>query len=474
MRISRDERQNQSLTKWIDSGNRGTIEAATAYGKTRVAVNAVNLLRRNDRSRIAVVVVPTLQLKDQWESILREANQLDHTKVHVINSAIKLKVIRCSLLILDEIHRYGAETFSKVFDVIRYSFVLGLTATIKRLDGKHSLLMQKCPIVDTVTIQECRRNGWVSEFTEYNLGIELSEEEKEAYDSLKRQFQAMFDKFKNDFELMKNCSFSAKPIYNEETRTVSVPTVVRLAISYGFRGNPPLVAYRIMKANEDRPRGHKVSVWGNDNHPFHPETLHGFACNGMRLMRVMKEFVQKAPSKVEAALRLIEAFHCKTITFGERVETAEAIKEHLGDSCVVYHSQVKAQMVNGSKVAGAKLKRDAVLKIKTDPSTLVIATAKALDQGFDYPGAELGLILSRTSSPTQRIQRIGRIARKHTFEDGREKTGVVVNIYLKDTKDFNWLMASQKGQRGLGIYWVDSVDEILDAEVETELVGENI
>jgi superfamily II DNA or RNA helicase len=190
-------------------------------------------------------------------------------------------------------------------------------------------------------------------------------------------------------------------------------------------------------------------------------------------MRMMKEFVHKAPSKVRAALKLIEAFDCKTITFAELVETAESIKEHLGDCCVVYHSQVKARVINGRKVAGAKLKRDALEKIKTDPATKVIATAKALDQGFDYPGAELGIIISRTSNPTQRVQRIGRIARKHTFEDGRVKKGVIVNIYLKGTKDYNWLMSCQKGSRGVGIYLVDSVEEIIEAEVETELVGEN-
>lgn len=473
MVISRDQRQALSLQRWENATHKGTVEAATAYGKTRIAINAVNLLRRTDRTRTVVVVVPTLQLKEQWESILREASHLEHTDVVVINSLIKRRNVKCSMLILDEIHRYAAETFSKVFDVVQYSFVLGLTATLRRIDGKHALLVEKAPIVDTVTVQECRRNGWIADFREYNLGITLDTADREAYNAMRENFHAMFSKFNHDFTMMRDCSFGIKPyaVEVEGRQEVWAPKVVTLAKRLGWRGNSPVEAFRIMTDNVNRPRGQKISVWGNDQHQFSPVKLNGFAIYGMTLMRNMKEFVHKVPSKVRVALELIERFNCKTITFGELVETAEALKEILGDRCVVYHSKVTAKVVNGRKISGAQLKRDALTEIKDNPEVKVIATAKALDQGFDYPGAEMGIIVSRTSNPTQQIQRIGRVARKHTFEDGRIKKGLIINLYVKDTNDEKWLKSAQKGTKGIGIYWVDSVEEVVEAELESESVG---
>ena len=47
---------------------------------------------------------------------------------------------------------------------------------------------------------------------------------------------------------------------------------------------------------------------------------------------------------------------------------------------------------------------------KGDINILVIC--KVLDEGFDLPKIDTGIILSTTSSIRQRIQRIGRISRK--------------------------------------------------------------
>src|SRR5690606_1717953 len=92
----------------------------------------------------------------------------------------------------------------------------------------------------------------------------------------------------------------------------------------------------------------------------------------------------------------------------------------------------------------------------------VICTAKVREQGFDLPEVECGVILSRTSSRTQYIQGRGRIVRKHTIEDGSEKEAVIINIYVKDTKDYNWLNKSQRADAC--IIWVDTVEQILENE----------
>jgi len=460
--MTRDERQEQCVQKWIRANHHATIEAFTGFGKTRIAMKIINLLRRNDRTRKVVIIVPTIHLKEQWESLLIENKQQQHTEVLVINSLILRKNVQCSLLILDEIHRYAAETFSLVFQIITYQFILGLTATLKRLDGKHSLLEKHAPICDVISKREATLNGWVSKIREYNLGIEMSATEREEYGSLKRQFQAMFDKFENDFELMKNCSFGAKPGFHQPTARYYEPTVVKYAKRMGWRGNDAVTAFSNYMQNQTRARGTKISVWGGDmNHPFHPDKLNGFAVNGMRLMRKMKEFVYHLESKVQIGYELITQLPYKIITFGEVVATAERLHEMLGDSAVIYHSKMKAKVVNGRKISGAQLKRDSIVSIKSN-KVRIILTAKALDEGADFPDLECGIMFSRTSSDTKHTQRTGRVARSFTYEDGRLKVAVIINLYIKDTKDYNWLIKAQR--RDASVIWVESVVEILEAE----------
>ena len=59
-----------------------------------------------------------------------------------------------------ECHRVPADTFSHVFQTIKYKLILSLTATLERLDGKHELIEKYCPVVDEVTLEEARLHGW--------------------------------------------------------------------------------------------------------------------------------------------------------------------------------------------------------------------------------------------------------------------------------------------------------------------------
>ena len=40
--MTRDERQEIARVKWIKNKCKGTIEACTGFGKTRVAINCIN------------------------------------------------------------------------------------------------------------------------------------------------------------------------------------------------------------------------------------------------------------------------------------------------------------------------------------------------------------------------------------------------------------------------------------------------
>jgi len=500
--MDRDARQKLSQDKWISRGSRGTVEAATSYGKTRVAMNVIRALRRNDVSRTVIIVVPTIVLKSQWEKQLIEQNLNENTEVYVINSLIKLDEAVCKLLILDEIHRYAATTFSKVFDTAKYAFVLGLTATLKRLDSKHTILQKYAPIIDKISMAYCRANGYVSQYKEYNLGLNLSQNDLIYYQDKSRELGSMMDKFDNDFQLMLKCSYSNKPQYSSATGQWFAPYTVTHAQMLGWNGNNIAQARQILLENASKPRGQKQNVWGGDtNSYFHPDKLHGFAVYGMRLTRELKDFVDKHPLKIATAIELINRTNLETITFGENIEVIEEMKPILGNKAVVYHSKVQSSVEeievtktykqqktalnyvannpewnyigeeNGihtistmkeKAISSKRLKEEAISKIMEDDTVKVMLTARALDQGFDYPGAELGIIMSRTSSPTTQTQRIGRVVRKFTYNDGSEKIGLVVNLYLKDTKDFRKLRAAQRNS--VGVIEAHSIDDILTRE----------
>jgi superfamily II DNA or RNA helicase len=448
----RSLRQIQGVEKWVGNRACGTLEWATGVGKTRAGLIAIKLARRTNPNRKIIIVVPRIPLKLQWEKILTAQCLQENTEVWVINSLIKKSVIDCDFLILDEIHRYAAKTFAKVFNVIRMpeKFILGLTATLKRTDGKHAILKTHAPIVDTISMIEALRKGYVSAYREYNLGVEMTEEAYAEYRSLAENYGYFSGKFGGDFDLIKECCKAVTPklVGNQYYE----PKAVQYARSLGWTGHSAYTAYHINMENQGLPRRAQRSVWGNDDHPYAPKKLFIWALQSLRYIRKIREFTCGYFAKTDVAEQIIRAFNTKTITFGEIIAPAEDLKRRLGDSAVMYHSKMSA-----------KAKKEALKSMEENPAISTILTARSLDEGADLPEVVLGLELSRSSSETQYIQRLGRVIRKFLYDDGRLKVAIFVHIYLIDTKDYQWLMKSQKPTRGTQ-RWIKSVEELLRAE----------
>ena len=199
--MTRDERQEICRVKWIKSKCRGTIEACTGFGKSRCAINCINTILSKYPNKRILIVVPTTGLKEQWERHVDNYSLTFNCEVQVINTVIKHKW-KCDLLIIDEIHRAVADQLSQVFECVKYNLILGLTATIERLDGKEILLKKYCPVCDSVTLVEAQVNGWVSNFTEYMVMLEVHDIEQ--YKTLNKEFQQHFDFFGSVVPLYSN------------------------------------------------------------------------------------------------------------------------------------------------------------------------------------------------------------------------------------------------------------------------------
>ena len=452
---TKDKRQDLFIDKFLAAKGKGTLEAATAFGKTRVALRLTQYLRRDKKDREVHIVVPHASLQSQWEGLLKEWKIEEHTTVYIINTYVKTKR-KCTLLILDEIHRCAATTFSRVFEICEYTFILGLTAMLKRLDRRQTIVSRYCPIIDRITLAEARANGWVAPYQEFNLAITMTPGAMELYKIEEEKYDHALGVFQWDFGLLQRCAQSYKPTKIRVGYQGSA--CEKLARSYGWIGRSPEAAHQAMLRREK-------NFWGGDPlHPYHPERLMITAINGLRGMRKLKSIIYEYPGKIDAAVELINLFpDKKCITFAELISTADQLHERVEKS-VVYHSSMTVIDETG-KSLNKKKGKEYVINQVNKGSIWRIFTARALDEGSDFPEISLGIRLSGTSSATQQIQRRGRIIRKHGT-----KESIMINLYLKKTKEEQWLSRSQ-GYEG-DIIWVDSITELLEniKEDETRII----
>ncbi len=110
--LSRTERQQQGIKKWVDSGGRGTLVYPTGLGKTWTAVQAIQLLLKRAPDSFIEIVVPTEHLKKQWMEDYIIKYSLDNcVSVEIINTVVT-KQITCDLLVLDNWHLSRLNSFN--------------------------------------------------------------------------------------------------------------------------------------------------------------------------------------------------------------------------------------------------------------------------------------------------------------------------------------------------------------------------
>jgi superfamily II DNA or RNA helicase len=153
-----------------------------------------------------------------------------------------------------------------VFTLVTYKLILCLTGTLERLDGKEEIIKAFAPVVDTVTLKECK----------VLLEVDLTE-----YNKLNSKFLNHFAFFNYDFGLAMSCL--------------------------------------------DRRTGQASNYANLLKCEYKEVMLH--ASQFSKAMRDRKDFVWKHPKKVEIANLIIEnRLDKKIITFSQTKETASAIK----------------------------------------------------------------------------------------------------------------------------------------------------
>lgn len=248
---------------------------------------AISLLLKQNPDAYIIISVPTQYLKDQWIAELEKYSLINNCDVIIVNTIVKHTYV-VDLLVIDEIHATASDMFQKIFTTVKYKMILGLTATLERLDGKEIIIKKYAPVCDTITLNEATQNGWVSPAKHYLvlLNVDLKE-----YKELDRKFNSYFAFFGFDF----SCAMSALQDWK----------------------------YRNQFAKQI----------GSD-----PKTVLQMSAQWMKALHARKAFIENHPKKIEICRQILDARKdTKCITFCPTIKFAEAIKRG-----IVLHSGKKA------------------------------------------------------------------------------------------------------------------------------------
>ncbi len=141
-------------------------------------------------------------------------------------------------------------------------------------------------------------------------------------------------------------------------------------------------------------------------------------------------------NRILLALRIIAANRGKrALVFHEDIEACEAIAHVLqahGVPAGIYHSRL-----------GLKMRAEMLSQYRKG-ALQVLVTCRALDEGFNVPETELGIIAASTATRRQRIQRLGRILRPAVG-----KKGAVVYTLVATGPEINRLKDEESQLEGI-------------------------
>lgn len=393
--------QERALRAWRDSGARGVVEAVTGAGKTRLALQAI--IDALCHGQKVVVIVPTVELVRQWHRELATHVQpsLDRPAtvetlgaghagslrsgdllVATASSAARWQMLEDgasgALLVADECHHYGAETWSRALEV-GFGSRLGLTATYERSDDGVAEWLDPYfgGLCYKLGYREALADGVIAPFRIAFVGVEFASE-------------AEFD------------------------------------------------AYQEASARASRYRRRLVAEWGLTPEPFglfmrevqqlrNADVAEGSRLAGFYLGAFTKrrQVMAESLSKLDRLAHLAPAVDAadRTIVFAQTVVAAEAAVaalEGLGHPGAAIESLMTDEE-----------RRETFDQFERGDLS-VVAAPKLLDEGIDVPAADLAFLLATSRSRRQLIQRMGRVIRRKS--DGRPAR-VVVMYLARTTED---------------------------------------
>jgi superfamily II DNA or RNA helicase len=375
--------QAAALAAW-STGCRGVVEAVTGTGKTRLAMAAIRSVI--DAGGRSLVLVPTLELQEQWARELRallpgvsigrlgggHADDLFATQVVVStpHSAAAVPVDlppgTVGLLVADEAHRYGAPTWGAALSE-EFAMRLALTATYERGDEGVAEVLEPYfgDVVYRYRYDRAVADGTIAPFRIALAAVALTDQEGEAHAA---------------------ADVRVRQLHRELVHGLGMPREPRALFA--------AVAAVVAGADGAGGDGRQVR-----------------ACREYLVrVRERREVAASAVGKLEVCRSVAPALVAKrTLVFTDTVEQADEAVAALRSG------GLPAETVHGGLTDEKRRIRLAQFRNGSIPA---LVAPRVLDEGVDVPDADVALVLAAFRTRRHLIQRLGRVLRLKP--DGRE------------------------------------------------------
>ncbi|WP_136689171.1 DUF5797 family protein [Halorhabdus amylolytica] len=462
--------QRQGLKAWLEAGRKGTLEMATATGKTVAGIAAIANLcgvlpnhqfdewagARTEDASIAVIAHSNAILS-QWEREIRDllglnvagadtSGQPDDlsfstgtVEFHTIHSLQPRyggpPDKKYDLVICDEAHHYSNTSdggFGAALNALKTDALLGLSATLGRAGGTKRKELEELlgDVVYSYSVEDAQEDGIIPgfEWTVHPTPLEATEA-----DEWEQKTNRITDLFK-------------QVRYSDHSTTLLKSLDV------------PFIEFEDLG---DFIRAHKAAQIERDEVPDSWEDLHA-AIMSRNMIR------HRSRPKLDAAIDLAEEYltvdgdGIKIVMFTMNIDMVDEIQAALSQICddvYAVHSQVATSNAKKDRIVRRRIDKFK----KTDNGVLI--APKLLDEGIDVPDAEVGINVAGTKTELQLIQRMGRILRRHADQKPHFHHYVAVpeeetHLDGVDAKEF----AKQ-------LYWVRELGERIGQQPTFESAG---
>lgn len=383
--------QQRALEKWTEAGMRGCIVLPTGAGKTMVGIKAIEKI-----NAASLVVVPTLDLVDQWTDALSSSfggmikvgnlgggkADIQPVTVATYDSAYMQATHlgnKFLLVIFDEVHHLAAPGYRYIAEQMAAPYRLGLTATIEREDDLHKDLPRLVGgVVFQASATELANKKHLAAFQIEQRHVKMSPLEQREY---QENINAYHDGLRN---LGINMNHS-----NAFKRLIMMSAKNKIA-------REALIA-----------RNRATNI----------------AFNSSAKIEELREI-------------LAENKGLKTIIFTQHNSIVYDIADRFLIPCITHKT-------------GAEERRDILAGFR-EGRYMAVVTSKVLDEGVDVPDAELGIVLSGTGSGREFIQRLGRLLRP---KKGEKKVRLI-EIISSDTRE-----AGTSAKRNRAMTYMSTMEE---------------
>ena len=346
--------QQDALDVWRGADCRGVIELPTGSGKTVVAVAAIAA-----RSAPTLVVVPTIDLLDQWERELAAEfdvpigrlgggeQRVEAITVSTYDSAyLRADELgdRFDLVVFDEVHHLGGEGYRDIARLLAAPARMGLTATFERPDGAHEVIETLVgPVVHRLSAEDLAGDH-LAAFDIKRIAVKLTAEERDRYE----EHQGTFTDY---------------------------------LASSGIRLRSGSDYQELVKRSGNDPRAREALL----------------------AKQRAREVMMNAENKVRELARVLDRHR------GDRVIVFTAYTD------LVYRLSERFLMPAITHETSAPERREILERFREGDYSRVV-TANVLDEGVDVPEANVAVVLSGSGSEREFTQRLGRVLRPK--EDG--------------------------------------------------------